>query len=124
MPKLMTYEAGHRAAVTVGAGTLVIGGAMLTAPRSAGPLIGLVEPRSARMIGVLDLALAPGLLAGRPRWPWLAARAVTNLAMAVYALRLPPGDRRQVVRARAFAVALLVATVADSTAAAAIRRSD
>jgi len=26
MLKMMTYEAGHRAAVTVGAGTLVIGG--------------------------------------------------------------------------------------------------
>jgi len=123
MPKPMTYEAGHRAAVTVGAGTLVIGGALLTAPRSTGPFIGLVEPRGARMIGGLDLALAPGLLMGRPRWPWLAARAVTNVAMAVYTLRQPPGDRQQVVRARAFAFALLIATVADSTAAAATRRS-
>lgn len=124
MLKLMTYEAGHRAAVTVGAATLVIGGALLAAPRSAGPLIGLVDPRSAQMIGVLDLVLAPGLLAGRPRWPWLGARAVMNVAMAVYTLRLPPGDHRQVVRARAFAVALLFATVADSTAVAATRRSD
>jgi len=85
-------------------------------------LIGLVNPRSASVIGVLDLVLAPGLLAGRPRWPWLSARAVMNVAMAVYTLRQPPGDHRQIVRARGFAVALLLATIADNTAAAATRR--
>lgn len=87
-------------------------------------MIGLIDPRSAQVIGLLDLLLVPGLLTGRPRWPWLGARAVMNLGMAVYTLRLPPGDHRQTVRARAFALALLLATAADSTAAAATRKSD
>ncbi len=122
MPKPMTHQAGLRAATTVGAGTLAIGVALLAAPARLGPLIGLTDPRSTRLIGGLDLVLVPGLLTGRPRWPWLAARAVLNVAMAAYTLRQPHRAHADSTRARAFALALLAATVADGTAAAATRR--
>ncbi|MEO7449172.1 MAG: hypothetical protein ABI336_12940 [Humibacillus sp.] len=42
---------------------------------------------AARVIGALDLALVPGLLGGRPRWPWLAARAAANVLTATTLLR-------------------------------------
>ncbi len=84
--------------------------------------MGLVARRGPQAIGVLDFALAPGLLVGRPRWPWLAARAVVNLAMAGYTLGQATSSGGQLVRARTFAGALLIATFVDSAAAAATRR--
>lgn len=122
MPKPMTPQAAEKAAVTVGAATLLIGGALLTAPGRLGPLVGLSSPASTRVVGALDLALAPGLLAGRPRWPWLTARAALNVATAAYALRQARDSGTHTTRARAFALLLLAATVADSTAARASRR--
>jgi hypothetical protein len=70
---------------------------------------------------VLDLALVPGLLAGRPRWPWLTARAAANLATAAYCLYLAPtnGGIRQ---ARAITLAFTILTVGDSLAVQAMRR--
>lgn len=75
IPQQMTSQAAHRAAVTVGSATFLIGGALLTAPRVFGPLIGLSSPAGTRVVGALDLVLVPGLLMASPRWPWLAARA-------------------------------------------------
>ena len=37
-----------------------------------------------RALGVSDLVLVPGLLWGRPRWPWMVGRAALNLAQAAY----------------------------------------
>lgn len=122
MPQPMTPLAAQRAAVTVGAATLLIGGALLTAPGRLGPLVGLSSPASTRVVGALDLALVPGLLAGRPRWPWLAARAALNVATAAYTLYQARDSVTHTTRSRAFALTLLAATVADSTAARASRR--
>lgn len=122
--RTMTSRAGHRAAIAVGAVTLPIGAALLVAPGWAGPLIGLTRPGGTRIIGALDVALVPGLLAGRPRWPWLAARAAANVGTAAYTLRQARGTSALTTRSRAFALAMVIATVADSTAAAATHRSD
>ncbi len=122
MRPLMTPATGRRAARTVGLGTLAIGTALLLAPEAAGPVLALNDPRGARAVGLLDLALAPGLLAGEPRWPWLAARAMANLAIAAYALQAAEGHNR-VRRARGVALALAAATVGDSTAAVATHGS-
>lgn len=123
MPEPMTHPAGQQAAVIVGTATLAIGVALLTAPGRFGPLLGLSSPAGARVVGALDLALVPGLLAGRPRWPWLTARAVLNVAMAAYTLNQAHGSPTQTTRSRAFALALLAATIADSTAARAAHRT-
>lgn len=117
----MTSRTGRRVATTVGAATAVIGGALLAAPQATGPLLGLTDVSGARAVGVLDLALVPGLLVGRPRWPWLTARAAANLATAAYCLHLAPtnGEMR---RARAIALAFTLITVGDSLAVQAMRR--
>jgi len=121
MPQPNTPQAAQRVATTVGAATLLIGGALLVAPERLGPLVGLSSPAGTRAVGALDLALVPGLLAGRPRWPWLAARAALNVATAAYTLRQAGDSGSLPTRARAFALMLLAATVADSTAARASR---
>lgn len=117
----MTSRAGERVATAVGAFTLVAGGVLLAVPRTAGPLLGLTDGPGARVIGGLDLALVPGLLVGNPRWPWLATRAVANLATAAYCLRLARtnGGTR---RARAVASVFTLITVADSFAVRSLRR--
>lgn len=98
----MTPRAGRQAAGTVGAATLLIGGALVIAPERLGPLVGLPSPASTRVVGVLDLALVPGLLAGRPRWPWLAASAALNVATAAYTLQRAGENGSLPTRARAF----------------------
>ena len=120
MPSFMTSSTGHRVARIVGMGTAAIGAALLVAPGSAGPLMRLTDPPGARIVGALDLALVPGLLAGSPRWPWMSARAVLNLAIAAYCLRLARESGR-VGQARAVGAALAVATIVDATAAAMLR---
>ena len=69
----------------VGGVTLVAGAALVAAPgRVTAPLgLGGQEP-AMRAIGLSDLVLVPGLLAGRPRWPWMVGRAALNLAVAAY----------------------------------------
>ncbi len=78
----MDEEAALQAGRTAGLATVVIGSALLAAPRRVGALSGIDDPSTARRIGLVDLALAPGLLLGKPRWPWLAARAVANVGTA------------------------------------------
>ena len=53
-----------------------------------------------RLLGAADLVLVPGLLAGRPRWPWMAARAALNLAQAGWLAGAAAGDGRSGARAR------------------------
>jgi hypothetical protein len=117
----MTAEQGRYAATFVGAFTAVAGVAMLALPERTGALIGVPDAGHTRLLGVVDLALVPGLLAGRPRWPWLAARAVTNLGMAAFVLAR--GDR-SANRARAFVAGLCVATAGDTRATIALRSEE
>ena len=115
----MTNTAGRRVSLAVGAITGLAGCALAAVPAHAGPLMGLAEPRDARLIGLADLALVPGLLLGRPRWPWLAARAALNVPMAAYVLhRGGKGPRAR--NARAFALTVTTATIGDLNAALAL----
>lgn len=110
------HPAVRRLATTAGTVTSIAGTALLGAPDRVGPVIGLTSKRDARLVGALDLALAPGLLWGRPRWPWLTARAVSNVATAGFVLRrAADGSSRR--NARVFSVALGLATLADARAA-------
>jgi len=101
--------------------TAAIGGALVVAPGRAGSAVGLEDRVAARWIGLSDLALVPGLVAGRPRWPWMAARAALNLAIAGYLVRTrhaAPGTRLSAVTA-----GLCLVTAADLRTAAALRRT-
>jgi hypothetical protein len=119
----MTASSAQRMSTTAGVVTVVAGSALLAAPGRLGPVIGLTATRDARAVGLLDLALAPGLLFGRPRWPWLMARAAGNAATAMFALQRTAGEpaRRN---AYAFSALLVPATLADVRAMRELRRGD
>lgn len=114
MPHTLTHvdnSTAQRASRTAGWVTLAIGLGTVAAPRPLGSLGGLTDPRTARAIGLLDLALVPGLLAGAPRWPWLTARAAANVGTAAILARQGGG------KALTVAAALAVLTVVDGAAA-------
>jgi len=115
----MTPENAERAAVRVGVLTTAIGGVLAAVPARVGPTVGLTDPRAARLVGLADLALVPGLLRGRPRWPWLAARAGLNLAIVGYAV----GTARRNRGAQVAVAALVAATVSDLAAMSVLRSS-
>jgi hypothetical protein len=108
----MTPDDAEQAAVRVAVLTTAVGGLLTAAPARVGPLMGLTDPRAARAVGLADLALVPGLLRGRPRWPWLTARAGLNLMIVGYAVVTARRNRR----AQVAVAALVVATVSDLSA--------
>jgi hypothetical protein len=111
----MHVDTAQRAAMSAGLITAPLGAALVAFPGVAA--VAGLDARTTRVIGATDLALAAGLLAGRPRWPWTAARAVANVPTALACIRTgsPIG--------RAVAVALAVLTGIDAAAAAAPRTS-
>ena len=80
------------------------------------------EEAALRIVGAADLALVPGLLLGRPRWPWMAARAALNLAQAGW-LATAAGRAESPRLARGSAAALAALTLIDAPVAAALRRA-
>jgi F420H(2)-dependent quinone reductase len=99
----------------VGVLTLGIGAALLARPRLA-RVAGLDE-RDTRAVALLDLAVAPGLIWGRPRRPWMFARAGANVGIAAILLR-----RRSPV-GKAVTAGLVAATASDLQMAAALGAS-
>lgn len=97
--------------------TLATGVGLTLAPDRVGRLVGIDEPRTARLIGTGDLVLAPGLVIGKPRWPWMAARTAANLPMAAIFLSSPHRS------ARVTGVALLALTVSDVRTARSLHRA-
>jgi hypothetical protein len=131
-PVVATAEAGYcrpvldarmsiRAAVVVGVGSAVIGGALVAQPARFGPVLGLVGDADARLVGALDLAVAPGMLWGRPRWPWAVVRAAASVAMAGFCLSRGHGTA-QWSRTRTAAAGLLGLGVGDLALARGLRR--
>ena len=110
----------EQAATTAGVVTVLAGISLTLAPARCGQPIGMEDhPGAMRAIGITDLLVAPGLLAGRPRWPWLLARAALNAGLVAGALnyREDLGDRKSGIGAGTFAVL----TVVDGAAAAVLR---
>lgn len=123
MPVGASLLAPERMPAFVGCATLAIGGALVVAPRLATGPLGLDGQNAAlRLIGAADLVLVPGLLTGRPRWPWMVGRAALNLAMAAYLRGVAPQSPAP-VRARAGAAALLGLTVVDGATGMVLRRA-
>ena len=101
----------------VAAVSLVLGAGLLIAPAAVGRALGVDSgPRVLRTIGLVDLALAPGLYFGRPQWPWLMARAGSNPLIAAVTVA-----NARSVRARVIAAGLIGATVMDLRTAARMR---
>jgi hypothetical protein len=111
-----------RLAAIAGWATLVIGGALVVAPRRTTDPLGLEgEEVAFRVIGVSDLVLVPGLLRGSPRWPWMVARAAFNLGDAAYLLRAASRSSSP-AQVRAGAAVMAALTAIDGTAAYQLRR--
>ncbi len=115
LPAMTTIAEG--ATDAVGAATIMIGAALVLSPRRTDTALGLgYQPARARAVGLVDLALGPGLLAGRPRWPWMAARATLNLVIASH-YRAHAWVNPDLRRARTGAAAMTVLTVVDGAVA-------
>lgn len=107
----------------VGCVTLVAGGALAAVPDRTTAFLGLHGQDTAmRLVGLADLALVPGLLRARPRWPWMVARATLNVAQAAYFLGVAP-QASAPGRTKATAAALLALTLPDGATAAKLRRA-
>lgn len=116
---MMDSSAAQRSATQVGLITFPIGIALVAGPSHVGRLLGTGNYDVAlRVIGGLDLALVPGLLAGRRRGRWLMARAVLNLLIGGYCVRLVRRDGG--AGAKIGAVAMVAATISDGRAIAAL----
>lgn len=119
----MDHESARRSAAFVGLATLPIGAAILLAPERVGRALKLGDhPTALRAIGVADLALVPGLLAGRRRLPWMAARAGLNVAIAAYCVSLARSEGN--IGPKIAASALAVATAADARTILALREGE
>ncbi|MBA2637753.1 MAG: hypothetical protein H0U79_05975 [Solirubrobacterales bacterium] len=104
----------------MGVATLVIGTSLLVAPERAGRLRAL-DRRAARAFGLADLALVPGLLAGRRLGTWMAAGGALNLVMASYYLVVV---RRTDRRGAHIGICVMAAlTAADGPVAATLLRA-
>ncbi len=114
----MDVRTAERIATGVGTATLAIGATLLGFTDRASSAAGLHDRRATQAIAIADLALVPGLLLGRPRWPWMAARGALNLVIAT---RLATAGT---VRARVIAGALIGLTVGDTAVAATLRAHD
>ena len=80
------------------------------------------HPVALRAIGAADLALVPGLLAGRRRLPWMAARAGLNVAIAAYCVSIARSEGN--IGPKIAASAMVLATAADVRTILALRRGE
>jgi hypothetical protein len=113
----------ERATTIAGLVTLGIGAALTVAPDRAATALGLGDhPRLARVIGIADLGLAPGLLGGRPRWPWMGARAMLNLLIAGH-YHVESRDGSGHSGAEAGAAAMAVLTGVDAALTVSLQKS-
>jgi deazaflavin-dependent oxidoreductase (nitroreductase family) len=109
----MDQETALQRSRQVGIGSLAIGAALLLWPERLGRLAGL-DSRETRLAAIGDIAVGPGLVWGRPRWPWMVARGGVNLGIVGLLLR------HRSPRARIGAIAQGLLTVADLQVAAAL----
>lgn len=119
----MTPRDAERSASIVGLVTLAIGAFLTATPARAASALNLGDhPTFARAIEIADLALVPGLLRGRPRWPWMAARASMNLLLAVhYSAEFHERAER---RTRDGAISMAILVVVDASIARRLRTAN
>ena len=113
----------ERNPLVVGCVTALAGTLLVAAPERVCNVLGLDgQQRAIRAVGVSDLVLVPGLLLGRPRWPWMLGRAALNVAQAGFLHRMAPRSASPAALERGAAL-LLGLTVIDGATAVALRRA-
>ncbi|MEA2171718.1 MAG: hypothetical protein QOF76_5018 [Solirubrobacteraceae bacterium] len=113
----MDSAQAHRAAQMVGFGGGGIGALLVARPQLGTAAAGTTDATAMRIIGAADMALIPGLLAGKPRWPWMVARLSLNVAIGRYLLGTGSP------KAKAIAAGLAAVSVADARVAAALHKA-
>ena len=114
MMRRMTRERTERLADGVGWVTLGFGTALTVAPRRSARALGLGDrPVLAAVVGITDLGVGSGVLWGRRRWAWMAARAALNIALVgCYATEANRAGGNS--RARAGTIAMASLSVVDT----------
>jgi hypothetical protein len=113
----------ERMPVFAGCVTLATGVALVASPGLLTGRLGLDgQDAAVRAIGASDLVLVPGLLLGRPRWPWMVGRAALNLAQAAYLHGVAPQSSSPDL-ANGGASVLVGLTAVDGATALALRRA-
>jgi hypothetical protein len=113
----------ERVPVFVGCVTLGAGAALVASPRLLTDRLGLEgQDAAVRAVGAADLVLVPGLLFGRPRWPWMIGRAALNLAQAAYLHGVAPQASSPEL-AKGGAAVLVGLTVLDGATGLTLRRA-
>lgn len=106
----------------VGVITLVAGAALLAAPQTYTKPVGLEgQDLAIRAVGLADLVLVPGLLRGRPRWPWMVGRAALSIGQAAYCGGVA-SQAKSPAAVRGSAAMLVALGVMDATTALLLRR--
>ncbi len=119
----MVARTVERTPLFVACVTSLAGTVLVAAPDRVCDRLGLDgQKRAIRAVGVSDLVLVPGLLRGRPRWPWMLGRAALNVAQAGYLHRMAPRSTSPAALERGAAL-LLGLTVVDGATALALRRA-
>ena len=109
--------------VFVGCVTLAAGAALVISPRLLTGRLGLEgQDLAMRAIGASDLVLVPGLLRGRPHWPWMIGRAALNLAVAGYLHGIAPQSSSPAL-AKGGAGVFVGLTAMDGATGLALRRA-
>lgn len=111
-------ERATQLAIGVGASTGVIGAGLLAAPTTTGGWVGIRDDLGLRIIGAVDVAVAAGLVAARPRWPWLVTRAAINLPIGAYFVLA--GRRAGASAAQALGIGIASAGAFDAAVAKAL----
>lgn len=104
-----------RAATAVGVVSTAIGAVLLLAPDRTAQVARIHRDTGLAMIGLADVVIGVGLLAGRPRWPWLLARAAANPPSAYWLAR---AARRAGTRPALVAAGVITALSAGDLATA------
>jgi hypothetical protein len=114
----------NRAPQFVGVVTLAAGAALLASPRAVAGWAHLGDrPDLARVIGVMDLVLVPGLLRARSRWRWMLARAAFNLPV-IAGFRAQAAQPGGDAVARVGMVTMVALSAMDLVTAVRLRRAE
>lgn len=118
----MDRESAEKTARRVGFITLPIGLGLMIAPSPAARALGATgHGVRLRAIGACDLALVPGLVLSHRQSEWMVARVALNVGIAGYCLGLV--KRGGAAGAKAVVAAMVIASIADVTTIAALRRA-
>lgn len=111
----MDAQGAQRSARIAGVVTGLFGVSTLAAPKKMADAFGVEDMRTAYVIGVTDLGLAPGLLFAKNKRPWLLLRVIADVIVVALLAKEKSST------ARASAAGLGVLAIVDARSASALK---